>query len=61
MKVAEQLRQYDKNVSIILITTTDEFALAGYGVHAYSYLLKPIESETLVELLDGFVRFFSCR
>ena len=58
MKVAEQLRLYDKNVSIILITTTDEFALAGYGVHAYSYLLKPIESETLVELLDGFVRFF---
>lgn len=58
MRVAEQLRHYDKQVSIILITTTDEFALAGYGVHAYSYLLKPIKPETLVELLDGFVRYF---
>lgn len=37
---------------IIYITTSDEFALAAYAVHAVRYLLKPIDESMLFEALD---------
>lgn len=37
---------------IIYITTSDEFALEAYGVHAVRYLLKPIDENMLYEALD---------
>lgn len=37
---------------IIYLTSSDDFALDAYGVHAIRYLLKPIEAEKLFEALD---------
>ena len=58
--VAKQLRAYDKKVSIVLTTATDEFAMSGYAVHAYGYLVKPIQKAETDGLLDDFVRYFHC-
>ena len=42
MDAAEELRRYDKNVSIIFITNLVQYALKGYEVDAVSFLLKPV-------------------
>jgi two-component system, LytTR family, response regulator len=36
----------------IFVTAYDEFALKAFEVHAFDYLLKPIESERFAEALD---------
>ncbi len=37
---------------IIYVTSSDDFALAAYGVHAVRYLLKPVREEQFFEALD---------
>ena len=58
--VAKKLRSYDKKVSIVLTTGTEDFAMSGYAVHAYGYLVKPVQKEAMNSLLDDFVRYFHC-
>lgn len=42
MSAAKRIRTMDKNVTIIFITNSAQFALQGYEVEAMSYVLKPI-------------------
>lgn len=42
MDAAVELRQHDKNVSIIFITNLVQYALKGYEVDAVSFLVKPV-------------------
>ncbi len=43
MAVAERLRGYDQSVYIIFVTSMAQYAIHGYSVRAYDYLLKPIK------------------
>lgn len=52
MQAAQELREFDKNVKIIFISSSPEFALESYRVGAYHYLLKPIDADLLFSLLD---------
>lgn len=45
MDTARELRQTDKNVKIVFLTSSPEFALEGYAVKASNYLLKPLDPE----------------
>ncbi|MDE5930861.1 MAG: response regulator, partial [Lachnospiraceae bacterium] len=38
--------------AIIYITSSDEFALEAYGVHAVRYLVKPVRGEVFFEAMD---------
>lgn len=51
--VAKEIREHDKNVRIIFLTSSPEFALESYSVGAYYYCLKPIWKDKLFSLLDG--------
>lgn len=42
MAAAEELRRFDKNVSLIFITNLVQYALRGYEVDAVSFLVKPV-------------------
>ncbi len=42
MSTAKHIRRIDKNVVIIFITNTPQYAVKGYEVDALSYLLKPV-------------------
>lgn len=46
------IRNTDENSVIIYITSSDDFALEAYGVHAVRYLLKPVREELFTEALD---------
>lgn len=59
MDTARELRQYDKTVKIIFLTSSPEFALESYDVKAYSYLLKPVTYEKLEETLNECVKTFA--
>lgn len=52
MDAARELRQRDKSVKIIFLTSSPEFALESYEVKAQGYVLKPIVYDKLKELLD---------
>lgn len=49
---AKEIRQQDKNVKIIFLTASPEFAVDSYAVKASQYLLKPLEPEKLYRCLD---------
>lgn len=52
IEAARELREKDKNVKLIFISLSPEFAMASYSVEAYHYLLKPVVPNTLFPLLD---------
>lgn len=52
VEVARELREVDKNVKLIFLSSSPEFALESYSVGAYYYLLKPADAKSLFSLLD---------
>ena len=55
IEVAGKLREKDKNVKIVFLTASPEFAVASYAVKASNYLLKPVEPEKLFACLDELI------
>lgn len=53
MEAAEEIRKLDRNVKIIFLTSTAEYAVDSYRVQALYYLLKPVDVALLYPLLDG--------
>lgn len=49
---ADEIRNYDRSVKIIFLTSSTEHAVDSYRVGAYYYQLKPICGEHLFRLLD---------
>ena len=42
MDAARKLRELDKNVMLIFVTNLTQYAISGYEVEAFDYILKPI-------------------
>lgn len=53
IEAATEIRKYDKNVKIIFVTSSSEFAVQSYAIGAYYYQLKPIWTESFFRLLDS--------
>ena len=51
IETAKELRENDKNVKIVFLTSSSEFAVDSYAVKASNYLLKPVEPEKLFSCL----------
>lgn len=52
VELGRRIRSYAPDAFIIYLTSSKEFALEAYDVHAMSYLLKPIQPERLYEELE---------
>ena len=52
--VAREIRQNDKNVKIVFLTSSPEFAVESYTVKANNYLLKPLDEEKLYQCINEF-------
>ncbi len=50
------IREMDSKVEIVYCTSSKDFAIAAYEVHAMSYLLKPYESRRIGAVLDYYVQ-----
>lgn len=42
MEAAKRLRRVDHSVTIVFVTNTAQYAIEGYSVDAFDYILKPI-------------------
>ena len=51
MELAVKIRNHNNNVSIIFITSTNDFVFQGYDVNALHYLLKPLDEDQLEKLI----------
>lgn len=52
MSAAERIRKQDERVTIIFITNMVNYAIKGYQVGAFDYILKPITYYSLEKSLD---------
>lgn len=48
IQAAQELRELDKNVRLIFVSASPEFAVESYSVGAYYYLLKPISADSFL-------------
>ncbi|MBQ9941775.1 MAG: response regulator transcription factor [Christensenellaceae bacterium] len=56
MQTAQLLREQGMDAPIVFITSTPDYAIDGYKVKAYRYILKPVQPETLAALLAEIAR-----
>ena len=61
MDAAEQIRETDKDVTIIFTTHNPNYAIRGYKVQALDYILKPVDYDQLRETLSEVVGRLSSR
>lgn len=59
--VARKLREVDDNVMIVFITSLSQYAIDGYSVDAFDYVLKPISYPVFAAKLSRALRALSYR
>ena len=52
MDLAADIRKKDEDIPILFVTGYDKYMLQGFEVSALHYLLKPVNTEKLFEVLD---------
>lgn len=52
IEVAREIRRTDTDVKIVFLTSSSEFAVQSYTVGAFYYQLKPIQKNSLIELMQ---------
>ena len=52
IQVAEQLRKRGERCEIVFLTTSFEYGVDAFGVHAAGYLVKPVAERDLSEVLS---------
>ena len=57
--VARQIRQRDSRVMIIFVTNLAQYAIEGYSVQAFDYVLKPVNAFSFSKKLERAIRVLS--
>lgn len=52
MELARKIREKEKDVILVFVTSDASYVFDGYEVGAYRYLMKPVEEKKLWEILD---------
>lgn len=56
MSVAKEIRSYNKDIKIIFLTSSSEFAVQSYTVNAFYYQMKPISEKRFFALMDSVLK-----
>lgn len=59
MEAARRLRSRGAAVQIIFLTAMPEYAVEGYDVHAYSFLIKPVDETVLKSKIQALIQVLS--
>ncbi len=59
MEAAHYIREKDKRVMIIFITMLTQYAIEGYSVGAFDYVLKPVRYEEFSTKMDRICRMLA--
>ena len=55
MSATKELRRLDKNVKIIFVTSLAQYAIKGYEVNTFDFVVKPVNYYTFAMKLDRFM------
>lgn len=55
IETAAEIRKLDKSVKIVFLSSSSDYAVDSYTVHANNYLLKPITQENLFRCMNELV------
>lgn len=61
IETAKILREKDKNVKIIYVTSYAEYVHYAFAVHAFAYLLKPVSQEQIKAQLQEAISYYQKR
>ncbi|MEG2393747.1 MAG: LytTR family DNA-binding domain-containing protein [Ruthenibacterium sp.] len=53
IELGEQIRKKNATAPIVYTTTSQDFAMEAFGVHALRYLVKPVRETELMEAIDS--------
>jgi len=53
IELAREIRQLDKTAAIVFVTSYDNYAIQGYDVKALHYLMKPVDTQLLENLIKS--------
>jgi len=56
LKTAQRIRELDADVFIVFITNAPQYAIKGYSVRAFNYLLKPVTQFAFTEQLKKCIQ-----
>lgn len=56
ISVAKEIRKRNKEIKIIFLTSSSEFAVQSYAVNAFYYQMKPIFEESFFALMDSVLK-----
>ena len=56
ISVAKEIRKKDSGVTIVFITSMKEYAIEGYSVQAYDYIVKPLDYGSFKMKFDRLYR-----
>lgn len=59
IEVAHRLRKIDKKVGIIFVTNLLKYAIKGYEVQAFDYIVKPVNYFDFSSRLKKFMEYFA--
>ena len=52
LEVAKRIRTMDDQVPIVILTAFTKYALAGYEVQPFQYLVKPVEEQKMLQIVE---------
>lgn len=55
METARRLQQKSSRTLIVFLTSSPDFAVESYEVHAFDYILKPLQPQRLAEIWERFI------
>ena len=61
MEVARKIREIDPNVMIVFVTNLVEYAVEGYTVRAFDYIVKPLSYPIFHVKIDRILRMLASR
>lgn len=56
IEAAEMIRKTDRSVALIFLTTSEEHRADAFHCHAYDYLTKPVQKDSLFRTMDDLLR-----
>lgn len=61
MEAAHHIREKDRSVMIIFVTNLTQYAIEGYSVQAFDYIVKPVQYAAFAAKLERVLRVLSYR
>lgn len=59
LEVSKQIRKIDKSVPIIIISHSSQYAINGYLINAFGYVLKPIQPYDFYYVIEKAINYIT--